>query len=152
YSDRCTAERGGYGLHAGIGYKREPCWRMIVAHQAAGSAGVAHVWRSTYGVTSLASLARWAARLTIFWAWRIPTNHRWFRAKCGSRSARTRADNGTTRCLLRVPWGPPCPRRQAPVAATEVVQGQGAELRDPEPRVEQRPDDQLHLDGPARIG
>ena len=32
-----------------------------------------------------------------------------FRAKYGSRMARTRADSGTIRCLRRVPWGPALP-------------------------------------------
>jgi hypothetical protein len=34
----------------------------------------------------------------------------------------------------------------------DVVQGQGAELGDPKSRIQQGPDDQLLLDGPAGVG
>ena len=38
-----------------------------------------------------------------------PTNQASFRAKYGSRMARTRAESGTVRCLRREPRGRPCP-------------------------------------------
>jgi hypothetical protein len=70
---------------------------------------VANVCRNTCGLTSWVIPAWLATVLTMSWACRVLTGNDFSRAKWCSRSARTRLDIGTTRTLVFLPWGRPCP-------------------------------------------
>src|SRR5262245_59038562 len=67
--------------------------------------------------------------------------------------ARIRGDSGTVRSLRREPWGPGLAGdTEGALLPLEVVEGQGAEFRDPESRIQHGPDDQLLLEAPVGVG